>query len=186
MSFRQEHKWSPGRWFCRGRGIFHISLPQLCHKEPACRQLVGAGESFQLAACSQGLPTQIPSPFSPTCHRDVGGKMSTRPLCMSNFAPSCPWESTQQCSPSWNLPDPFAGPGSPQPLECLPTGRPLGSSYPLFRFPSCDCSVAWASALLAFWCSLNLPWYGRTWQARPVHAQTPFSLVIDAAVEVKF
>lgn len=38
------------------------------HKAPACRQLVGPGESFQLLACSQGSPTYIlppPHPFSP-------------------------------------------------------------------------------------------------------------------------
>lgn len=72
--FRQEQKWSPGGWFCRHWGSFHIFLPQLCHQEAACRRLVGAGESFELPACSRAFPHNSPpqpliSHVSPGCRR---------------------------------------------------------------------------------------------------------------------
>lgn len=89
---RQEQKRSPGGWFCRGWGSFHIFLPQLCHKEAACRRLVGASESFQLSACSQGLPTQL-QPLISHLPQGVGGEMSPKSLWTFNFVCSCHLES---------------------------------------------------------------------------------------------
>ena len=118
--FRQEQKWSPGGWFCRHWGSFHIFLPQLCHQEAACRRLVALVSPLS----SQPAPgpshtTPLPSPSSPTCHQDVGGKMSTRPFWTFNFVLSCELESVQRCPSPWNLPDPSPGPSSSQPLKCL-------------------------------------------------------------------
>lgn len=71
--------------------------------------------------------------------------------------------------PSWNLPDPMAGPSSPQPWNVfLQEGHLILPT--LFQFPPCDCSVACALALVASWCFLTLPWYGMTWWVRPTHA----------------
>ena len=165
--FRQELKWSPGGWFCRGWGSFHIFLPPLCHKEAACGRLVGTGDSFQLSACSRAFPhppQPLISHLPPGCWRqDVNQTLWT-----FNFVLSCKLESTQQYPPSWNLPDPSPGPSSCQPLKCLPSGRPLDPAYPSFGLlPLCRSLAGSGLGLLASLHPLNLPWRGGTWQARP-------------------
>lgn len=52
-----------------------------------------------------------------------------------------------------HLPDLASGPSSSQPLECLPTGRPLDPSFPSFGVPHCDIHVT--ALWLVLWGSLH-------------------------------
>lgn len=170
-----------------GSAGFPTSPPSARSQGARRQAAVGAGESFQRAACSLGLPTHSPSPLSLTCHQGDGGKMSARPLCLFDFAPSGPWESTQQCPPSRNFPDPSAGPSSP-PASGESSYRKtdhltLPTSLSASRLPLLRGSCTGAPCSLVLSSRIFLPWYGRTQRARPGHAQTPFSLAIHAGGE---
>lgn len=152
---------------CRARE-FPRRLPRFVIKsEP--RAAVGARESLQLAACA-GPSHATPSPSLPPATGTQGVRCQPgRSGCSTlQLAVNC-WESVQQCRQLWNLPDPSPGPSSSQPLDCLSKGRPLDPSYPSPGFPH----PTFLGLLCGSWGSLGLPWHGRTWQARPVRAQTP-------------
>lgn len=45
-----------------------LFLPQLCHKEPACRRCWGPVTPSSVLSACKAFPTHIPTTFSPTCH----------------------------------------------------------------------------------------------------------------------
>lgn len=117
------------------------------------RQLAGGWWALVSPLSSQPAPgpshtTRLPSPSSPTCHQDVGGKMSTRPLWTFHFVLSCELESVQRCPSPWNLPDPPPGPSSSQPLKCLLQEDHLILAPPSFGLlPLCHSSARlWVGA----------------------------------------
>lgn len=78
-----------------GVGVgFPLFLPQLCHKEPACRRRWGAvTPSSELPAC-KAFPTHIPTTFSPTCHPDPVFSAPVPGMLWARCQLDCQLEST--------------------------------------------------------------------------------------------
>lgn len=118
-------------------------------KVPACRRLVGPGESFQVPACSQGSPTHIPQPPPLPSHLPPG--------CWRQDVTRLLRRATLHLPLSWSLPnsvphpETFLTPLLVPASGVSPSGRPAHPSYSslnllsLGRSPACLWLVCWGS-----------------------------------------